>query len=29
LIADPSFDTSSYVDLTVPRRPGVSAEAPE
>lgn len=28
LIADPSFDTSSYVDLTVPRRPGVSAEAP-
>ena len=29
LIADPSFDTSSYVDLTVPRRPGVSAEPPE
>lgn len=28
LIADPSFDTSSYVDLTVPRRPGVSATAP-
>lgn len=28
LIADQSFDTSSYVDLTVPRRPGVSAEAP-
>lgn len=24
LIADPNFDTSSYVDLTVPRRPGVS-----
>lgn len=28
LIADPSFDTSSYVDLTVPRRPGVSAGIP-
>ncbi len=28
LIADPSFDTGSYVDLTVPRRPAVSAEAP-
>ncbi|MCB0861146.1 MAG: cell division protein FtsQ/DivIB [Solirubrobacterales bacterium] len=28
LVADPSFDTSSYVDLTVPRRPGVSAVAP-
>ena len=28
LIADPSFDTSSYVDLTVPRRPAVRAEAP-
>jgi hypothetical protein len=25
LIADPSFDTSSYVDLSVPRRPAVSA----
>jgi cell division septal protein FtsQ len=24
LIADPSFDTSSYVDLSVPRRPAVS-----
>jgi hypothetical protein len=29
LIADSSFDTSSYVDLTVPRRPGVSATAPD
>jgi len=28
LIADPSFDTSSYVDLTVPRRPAVSSEEP-
>ena len=28
LIADPNFDTSSYVDLSVPRRPAVSAEAP-
>lgn len=28
LIADPNFDTGSYVDLTVPRRPAVSAEAP-
>lgn len=27
LIADPSFDTSSYVDLSVPRRPAVSAGA--
>ncbi len=29
LIADPGFDTSSYVDLTVPRRPAVSSEVPE
>lgn len=28
LIADPNFDTSSYVDLSVPRRPAVSAEPP-
>lgn len=28
LIADPNFDTSSYVDLTVPRRPAVSDEPP-
>lgn len=28
LIADPSFDTGSYVDLTVPRRPAISAEPP-
>ena len=28
LIADPSFDTSSYVDLTVPRRPAVSPVVP-
>ncbi len=28
LIADPNFDTSSYVDLTVPRRPAVSEEPP-
>ncbi len=27
LIADPTFDTSSYVDLTVPRRPAVSSGA--
>lgn len=29
LIADPNFDTSGYVDLTVPRRPGVSSEIPD
>lgn len=28
LIADPGFDTSSYVDLSVPRRPAISAEPP-
>jgi len=28
LIADPNFDTDSYVDLTVPRRPAVSEEPP-
>lgn len=26
LIADPEFESSSYVDLTVPRRPGVRSE---
>lgn len=29
LIADPTFDTSSYVDLTVPRRPGISTPGSE
>jgi hypothetical protein len=29
LIADPNFDTSGYVDLTVPRRPAVSPEVPD
>lgn len=29
LIADPNFDTSSYVDLSVPRRPAVSADPPD